>query len=114
MSALLDSHSTRCKHRPPPDDAWYGFLLNLGPINKYPRPYGYPMLIVASHWSNTLQLPCCFRYAAILDDYIPAANTSAAPVTEAMLVTQDFATPVPTPDIPSSATAPSLIPLYFS
>ncbi len=40
-----------------------------------------------------------------VDDYIPAAYASAAPVADAMFVTQDVATPVPTPALPAFAPA---------
>ncbi len=43
--------------------------------------------------------------ATTVDDYIPAAHTSAAAVAEALFFNQDFATPVPNPAVPSPAPA---------
>jgi hypothetical protein len=46
VSALLDSLSARCKHRPPPDATRYAPSFKLGPINKSHPHYGYPMPVI--------------------------------------------------------------------
>ena len=48
VSALLDSLSARCKHRPPPDATRYApsFKTKLGPVNKSRPHYGYPMPVI--------------------------------------------------------------------
>ena len=105
MSALLDSLSARCKHRPPPDATRYAPSF---------KSWAYQQISSALWLSNARN---CLRLAGLIrsnhyavfdnpvnattvDDYIPAANASAAPVADAMFVTQDVATPVHTPVLP--------------
>ncbi len=110
MSALLDSLFARCKDRPPPDATRYASTF---------KSWAYQQISSALWLSNARN---CLRLAVLkrsnhyavfnnpvnatkVDDYVPAANTSAAPVGDAMFVTQDVATPVHTPALPSSAPA---------
>ena len=110
VSALLDSLSARCKHRPPPDATRYAPSF---------KSWAYQQISSALWLSNARN---CLRLAGLIrsnhyavfdnpvnattvDDYIPAANASAAPVADAMFVTQDVTTPVHTPALPASAPA---------
>jgi hypothetical protein len=88
----------------------------------YFEPWAYQQISSALWLSNARH---CIRLAGLIrsnhyavfdnpvnaptvDDYIPAANTSAAPVADALFSTQDFATTVAPPALPCPYSSPVL------
>jgi hypothetical protein len=104
LSALLDSLSARCKHRPPPDATWYASSSKSWAYQQISSADALNCirlagLILSNHYA-AIDNPV---NAAIIDDYIPAANTSAAPVAEVLFLIKILPLlfrPLPCPPLP--------------